>query len=219
MTRVAIIGGGIGGLTAAKPYARAGIETAVYEAAGKLGEIGRASCIPNAMKVLRAIGVEERRPRRGRAVAKWRVMAELEDRPGGSARAGQGAGGLLRHTGRDRAPGRTYWTCWPTRCGRPGDAGQTMPRRSGQGGAVAVARFADGSEIEADVIVGADGIHSPVRACLFGPDDPRFTGKICYRSIVQGRSSPRRPSFGADGVPVGSARTARSCCTRCGARN
>ena len=40
MTRVAIIGGGIGGLTAANALARAGIETAVYEAAGELREIG-----------------------------------------------------------------------------------------------------------------------------------------------------------------------------------
>ena len=49
---------------------------------------------------------------------------------------------------------------------------------------IAVARFADGSEIEADIIVGADGIHSTVRASLFGPDAPRFTGKICYRSVI-----------------------------------
>jgi salicylate hydroxylase len=49
---------------------------------------------------------------------------------------------------------------------------------------VAVARFEDGSEIEADIIVGADGIHSAVRSSLFGPDAPRFTGKICYRSVV-----------------------------------
>jgi salicylate hydroxylase len=51
-------------------------------------------------------------------------------------------------------------------------------------GDVAVARFQDGSEIEADVIIGADGIHSAVRSSLFGPDAPRFTGKICYRSVV-----------------------------------
>ena len=46
------------------------------------------------------------------------------------------------------------------------------------------ARFEDGSEVEADAIVGADGIHSVVRASLFGPDAPRFTGKICYRSVI-----------------------------------
>jgi 2-polyprenyl-6-methoxyphenol hydroxylase-like FAD-dependent oxidoreductase len=56
--------------------------------------------------------------------------------------------------------------------------------RQGVDGADAVARFKDGSEIEADVIVGADRIHSAVRTSLFGPDDPRFTGKICYRNVV-----------------------------------
>jgi salicylate hydroxylase len=57
-----------------------------------------------------------------------------------------------------------------------------------QDGGTAAARFTDGSEIEADVIVGADGIHSTVRGALFGPDDPRFTGKICYRSVVPAAS-------------------------------
>jgi salicylate hydroxylase len=47
-----------------------------------------------------------------------------------------------------------------------------------------VARFADGTEVEADAIIGADGIHSVVRTSLFGPDAPRFTGKICYRSVI-----------------------------------
>ena len=47
-----------------------------------------------------------------------------------------------------------------------------------------MARFADGSSAEADVIIGADGIHSAVRTALFGPDAPRFTGKICYRSVI-----------------------------------
>ena len=60
MIRVAIIGGGIGGLTAAKALSRAGIEVAVYEAAAELKEIGAGVALhPNAMKVLRAIGVEE----------------------------------------------------------------------------------------------------------------------------------------------------------------
>ena len=66
-------------------------------------------------------------------------------------------------------------------------------------GDLAVARFADGSEIEADVIVGADGIHSAVRTSLFGPDAPRFTGKVCYRSIVPAeviRGARSSASFG-----------------------
>src|SRR5262249_22303423 len=48
----------------------------------------------------------------------------------------------------------------------------------------AAATFTDGSQIEADVLIGADGIHSAVRASLFGPDAPRFTGKICWRCLV-----------------------------------
>jgi salicylate hydroxylase len=43
------------------------------------------------------------------------------------------------------------------------------------------------------VIVGADGIHSAVRESLFGPDAPRFTGKICYRSVVPVDAVPGGP--------------------------
>ncbi|HEY1668830.1 MAG TPA: FAD-dependent monooxygenase, partial [Trebonia sp.] len=60
MTRVAIIGGGIGGLTAANALLRAGAEVSVYEAAGELKEIGAGVALhANAMRVLRFIGVEE----------------------------------------------------------------------------------------------------------------------------------------------------------------
>ena len=60
MTRVAIIGGGIGGLTAANALRRAGVEVSVYEAAGELKEIGAGVALhANAMRVLRFIGVEE----------------------------------------------------------------------------------------------------------------------------------------------------------------
>jgi len=48
----------------------------------------------------------------------------------------------------------------------------------------AAARFADGSSIEADIVVGADGIHSVVRSSLFGADTPHFTGCICWRGMA-----------------------------------
>jgi salicylate hydroxylase len=49
-------------------------------------------------------------------------------------------------------------------------------------GNTAIGRFTDGREVEADVVVGADGIRSAVRTSLFGPDAPHFTGKIVYRT-------------------------------------
>src|SRR5262249_25800734 len=46
------------------------------------------------------------------------------------------------------------------------------------------ARFDNGARVAADIVVGADGIHSTVRRALFGPDDPRFTGCVAYRGLV-----------------------------------
>jgi salicylate hydroxylase len=183
MPRVAIIGGGIGGLTAAIALSHAGIEVAVYEAAAELREIGAGVALhPNAMKVLRALGVEDGVRRVG-GQAQWQVMRNWK-------------------TG--RVIGRTSRAQQVASFGVPGATAHradlldvlaaalpaglvTLGRRCTRvwsDGAVAAARFADGHEIEADVIVGADGIHSAVRTSLFGPDAPRFTGKICYRSVV-----------------------------------
>ena len=65
MTRVAIIGGGIGGLNAARALRRRGIEVAIYEAAPELREIGAGVALgPNAMKALRSLGLEDDVPPR-----------------------------------------------------------------------------------------------------------------------------------------------------------
>jgi 2-polyprenyl-6-methoxyphenol hydroxylase-like FAD-dependent oxidoreductase len=183
MTRVAIIGGGIGGLTAANALSRAGIEVAVYEAAAELREIGAGVALhPNAMKVLRAIGLEDG----VRAVAgrsQWQVLRNWKTGRviGRTSRRQQAASFGIEGATVHRAD------LLDVLAGALPAGMVTLGKRCTQvrtDGEVAAARFADGSEIEADVIAGADGIHSAVRASLFGPDAPRFTGKICYRSIV-----------------------------------
>ena len=183
MTRVAIIGGGIGGTTAGCALAQAGLEVSVYEAAPELREIGAGVALhPNAMRVLRMIGVEDA-VRRVAGHSDW--MVTRDGRTGRAisriSRAQQaqtyGLSGATVHRADllDVIAARL-----PDHCANLGKRCTQVESHAD----VAVARFEDGSEIEADVVIGADGIHSRVRVALFGADDPRFTGKICYRSVI-----------------------------------
>ena len=47
-----------------------------------------------------------------------------------------------------------------------------------------IARFDNGARAEADVVVGADGIHSKVHALTFGPEKARFTGCVAWRGLI-----------------------------------
>jgi salicylate hydroxylase len=183
MTRVAIIGGGIGGLTAASALLRAGAEVSVYEAAGELKEIGAGVALhANAMRVLRFIGVEDGvrkvAGRSGYAVTRDGVTGRVISKTSraqtvelqGIEPATVHRADLLDVLAAALPPGLVTLG---KRCVAVDGSGE-----------VAVARFEDGTAAEADVIIGADGIHSAVRTALFGPDAPRFTGKICYRSVI-----------------------------------
>ncbi len=63
--RVAIVGAGIGGLTAANALARRGVDAVVYEQAEALGEVGAGVAIsPNASRLLRRAGLIDQLARR-----------------------------------------------------------------------------------------------------------------------------------------------------------
>ena len=182
--KVVIVGGGIGGLAAGLALHRRGIEFEIYEQSAELSEIGAGlNLSPNALKAFRALGMEADAIAIGyqadfQVIRNWRsgrVISRLQ-RAGDIAQR-FGAAFLTIHRGdlqdifaRSLPEGRIFLgkSCTGVELG----------------GKSAAAYFADGSQVEADVIIGADGIHSVVRESLFGPSDPRFTGCVCWRGMV-----------------------------------
>jgi salicylate hydroxylase len=189
--KVAIIGGGIGGLSAALALQQRGIEVEVYEQSSQLREIGAGvNLSPNALKAFRALGIEAAAQAIGfepeyQVIRSWksgRIIYRQARK--GALTARFGAGHLTVH----RADLLEVLSRpLPERIFRLGARCTAVV----PGARSAAARFADGSEIEADIIVGADGIRSVVRESLFGPEAPRFTGCVCWRGLVPIDRVPR----------------------------
>ena len=182
--KVAIIGGGLGGLAAAVALRQRGIEGDVYEKSRELGEIGAGlNLSPNALKAFRTLGIEEaaleigfeaddqviRSYRSGRALARQKRTGDIAERFGAVFLCIHRAD-LLNILARALPESAIH-------------LGAACTGAENRGGG-AIARFADGSSVEADIVIGADGIHSAVRDSVFGHAEPRFTGCICWRGLV-----------------------------------
>lgn len=178
--RVAIVGGGIGGLFAANALLREGLQVSVYEQAPALGEVGAGVFLtPNSVRQLERVGL-------GPAVERL------------GARVGPGSH-YFRHDGTPIAPVQvTDSAGWNATFGMhradlitilseqlPVGVVHTGHRCTGfaQDGVTRVS-FANGAVAEADVVVAADGIHSELQKYVVPPSEPVFSGSVAYRGLV-----------------------------------
>jgi salicylate hydroxylase/6-hydroxynicotinate 3-monooxygenase len=193
---IAIVGAGLGGLTAASTLRMAGLDVHVYEQAGRFTRLGAGiQMMPNSMKVLRRIGIEER----VRATSfepyshlnrQWDTGAVMRELP--MPKSLFDAPYLCMHRGDLHEALASVL---------PADIIHRAKKLVGldeRGGRVTLT-FEDGERAEADAVVGADGVHSIVRDIIIGPDTPIHKGRIAYRAIF--------PSALMGGTDVGPSRT------------
>ena len=183
-----IAGAGIGGLAAALSLNEAGFEVEIYERARRLDEVGAGVQVsPNGARVLHALGlapalervafrpqaVELRLYRSGFTVSRTPLGAEIERRYGFPYYHLHRADlhGVLEAAVRER-------------CGENAIQLGREVEDVEQGAAGVELVFTDGERAGGDVAIGADGIHSRVRAALLGPENPQFTGHVAWRGLV-----------------------------------
>lgn len=187
---VLIVGGGIGGLFAANALLAHGIAVSLYEQAPALGEVGAGVYVtPNAVRQLERVGlgpaVERYGARVGRRSAYFRhdgtpiAPVQVADAAGWNACFGMHRADLVELLAAHLPPGIV----------RAGHRAVGFE----QDEARARVRFANGAVAEADVVVGADGIHSELRPHVFPPSTPVFHGTISYRGLVPRARLPDWP--------------------------
>jgi salicylate hydroxylase len=181
---IAIVGGGIGGLAAALHLLHAGFDVHVYEQARAIGEIGAGIQIsPNAARLLHRLGLAEAMARTGvkpqfRHQRRWDDGRTLSRGPLGAAA--------------EERFGAPYYNFHRAdliailAADLPADRLHTGHRFEDltDHGDIVEARFTNGTTITSDLLVGADGIHSGVRAAILGPEASTFTGCVAYRGLV-----------------------------------
>jgi salicylate hydroxylase/6-hydroxynicotinate 3-monooxygenase len=179
---IAIVGGGIGGLAAAVLLSQNGHRVRVYEQATRFARVGAGiQMTPNAMKVLRRIGVEtalrkiafqsplgiSREWDSGVVTNELKIGAEIEAR--------YGAPYLFMHRADLHAAIYAAVPAGIVTLGRKLAALDVGAQHTSL-------LFEDGGRVTADVVIGADGVHSLIRETMLGPEQPRFTGRVAYRT-------------------------------------
>lgn len=191
--KIAIVGGGIGGLATALAMTQAGFTVTVHERSAQLVDQGAGITLaPNATRVLYHLGLgpgleqtsvtppqtEYRHYRTGAVI--MRMMTR-------DFRALYGAPYMRLHR----------WDLQQAMIARlaevaPGALrlGSSIDKVESRGAGVAL-RFADGRVVTTDLVVAADGIRSSIRETLFHPAPPVFSGFVAWRGLVDTAGLPR----------------------------
>jgi salicylate hydroxylase len=189
--RIAIIGGGIGGLAAAAFLHRAGLSATVYEQAAELKEVGAGLVVaPNAARLIRRLGVMDQfeqsavRMATGWEFRRWQdgTVISVEMLAGTCERLyGEHTYAIHRANLLDviRAAVPTGIVQLDSRCVsvKPDDEGVRL-------------LFADGRTAQADIVIGADGVHSVVRGVVTQPTPPEYSGICAFRALVPAAEAP-----------------------------
>ncbi|MEH6834529.1 MULTISPECIES: FAD-dependent monooxygenase [Falsihalocynthiibacter] len=188
--KISVLGAGIGGLTVATALAHRGAQVTIYEQAPEIKEVGAGLQIsPNGFAVLRALGMGDAL----RNVARRGRRVELLD-----FRRGGPVFSLDLDVNGDGFP--YYFVHRADLIGLLEEAARAagVEIKLGQRiEAVDVSaeaprlKLEDGTEIACDILLGADGLHSKVRAALNGEAPPRFTGQVAWRAIVPSAENSR----------------------------
>src|SRR5438270_7841536 len=182
--RIAVIGAGIGGLTAALSLRQAGFEVDVYAQAPALTHIGGGINMgPNAARVLLRLGLRDGLLREGVCPISthqrhWEDGRTLQRAPL-NPRCEQlyGAPHITIHRADLLAVISSAFPAERVHLGHRLTGFRDKADR-------VEAWFDNGVQIAPDILVGADGIHSAVAAILFGAEAPQFAGCVAYRGLV-----------------------------------
>jgi salicylate hydroxylase len=191
--KIAIVGGGIGGLTAALALIRRGIDVEVYEQAHELRELGAGVQISaNGTRVLHALGLEGALEQvqvlpAGKVIRLWNTGQSFKLFDLGMESVERyGSPYITIHRG------DLHSVIAEALQREKPDAvhlGHKLVRLAQNGEGVKL-EFESAAPADARLVIGADGIHSAVRAHLFGDAKPQFCGIVAWRGVVPMDSLP-----------------------------
>lgn len=178
-----IIGGGIAGLTTAIALKKIGIETTVFEAVPKIKTVGAGIWMAtNAMQVFSRLGFADRIEAEGMSLNKVAIadpdLKVIQGTNMQNIRQKYGHSITAIHRAKLQRILVEELDSESLELGKPLQSFEET--KNG-----VLAHFKDGSKVEADFLIGADGIHSNVRKQLFPNVKYRYSGQVCWRGVAQ----------------------------------